>query len=308
MLVAVCVIAVGATIWYWISYLRGPSGHALHARAVPAARERQRGGAALARARRQGASSSPRSSPEGSEGRRLAAGCCAASSPTPATRGSRASTARRRRAARSRRRRAALDRSVRFAVLADYGSGDDNEWAVGRAAGRPAPEFAVTAGDNSYLVAAEVLLDRNIFRPLADLMGSAPMYVCLGDHDNFFPGPGADQQRLRPARGRPLHGAPRADPGRRSSATSRTSPPPSRSPGRRSRTRAGRALRRLPPPAADRRSDPARCSRESGARSSPATCTATSAAPSSGVQTFTVGTGGKGPGSLDTRRPRRAPT
>jgi predicted phosphodiesterase len=86
---------------------------------------------------------------------------------------------------------AALDRPVRFAVLGDYGSGDDNEWAVGRLLAAQQPDFAVTAGDNSYLVAAEVLLDRNIFRPLADLMRSAPMYVCLGDHDKFFPGPGA---------------------------------------------------------------------------------------------------------------------
>ena len=80
---------------------------------------------------------------------------------------------------------------MRFAVLADYGSGDDDEWAVGRLLAAQRPEFAVTAGDNSYLVAAEVLLDRNIFRPLGDLMRHAPMYVCLGDHDNFFPGPGA---------------------------------------------------------------------------------------------------------------------
>jgi hypothetical protein len=53
------------------------------------------------------------------------------------------------------------------------------------------PEFALTAGDNSYLVAAAALLDRNIFRPLGDLLRNAPLYVCLGDHDNFFPGPGA---------------------------------------------------------------------------------------------------------------------
>jgi hypothetical protein len=86
---------------------------------------------------------------------------------------------------------AGLDRPVRFAVLADYGSGDDNEWAVGRMLRAQQPEFAVTAGDNSYLVAAEALLDRNIFRPLGDLMRDAPLYVCLGDHDTFFPGPGA---------------------------------------------------------------------------------------------------------------------
>ncbi len=76
-------------------------------------------------------------------------------------------------------------------MLGDYGSGNDDEWAVGRVLAAQRPEFTVTAGDNSYLVAAEVLLDRNIFRPLADLMASAPLYVCLGDHDNFFPGPGA---------------------------------------------------------------------------------------------------------------------
>jgi predicted phosphodiesterase len=86
---------------------------------------------------------------------------------------------------------AATDRSVRFAVLADYGSGNDDEWAVGRLLAAQQPEFALTAGDNSYLVAAEVLLDRNIFRPLGELMRGAPLYVCLGDHDTFFPGPSA---------------------------------------------------------------------------------------------------------------------
>ncbi len=84
-----------------------------------------------------------------------------------------------------------LSRPVRFAVLADYGSGNDDEWAVGRLLAAQQPEFAVTAGDNSYLVAAEVLLDRNIFNPLAKLIANTPMYVCLGDHDTFFPGPGA---------------------------------------------------------------------------------------------------------------------
>jgi 3',5'-cyclic AMP phosphodiesterase CpdA len=84
-----------------------------------------------------------------------------------------------------------LTRPIRFAVLADYGSGNDDEWAVGRVLAAQRPDFALSAGDNSYIVGAEVLLDRNIFRPLADLMGSAPLYVCLGDHDNFWPGPGA---------------------------------------------------------------------------------------------------------------------
>ena len=206
---------VGVTIWYWISYLRGPSDTPFTRGPVPAARERERGGAALAHARRQGGAASRRSRPNGAKVERRGRRAARPASPTAATRGSRASTARRRRGGSFTTPPAALDRSVRFAVLADYGSGDDNEWAVGRLLAAQRPDFAVTAGDNSYLVAAEVLLDRNIFRPLGDLMASAPMYVCLGDHDKFFPGPGAHQQRLRPARGRALHRAPRADPGRR---------------------------------------------------------------------------------------------
>ena len=86
---------------------------------------------------------------------------------------------------------AALDRPVRFAVIGDYGAGNDDEWAVGRVLAAQRPEFTVTAGDNSYLVAAEIFLDRNIFRPLGELMRNAPFYVCLGDHDTFWPGPGA---------------------------------------------------------------------------------------------------------------------
>lgn len=101
---------------------------------------------------------------------------------------------------------ARLDRPIRFAVLADYGSGDDNEWAVGRLLAAQQPEFVVTAGDNSYLVAAEPLLDRNIFRPLGDVMRNAPMYVCVGDHDTFFPGPGAIERAFDlPAGGRFEH-------------------------------------------------------------------------------------------------------
>lgn len=187
--VAVCAIAVGATIWYWLSYLRGPSDtpftrgpYLLRVSGSEAAlRWRVRGGkpveltavapdgaaVEVARGVMRGLRYDTRYAWTASvDGTAYASG----SFTTPPR---------------------ALDRTVRFAVLADYGSGNDDEWAVGRVLAAQRPDFAVTAGDNSYLVAAEPLLDRNIFRPLADLMGSAPLYVCLGDHDDFWPGPGA---------------------------------------------------------------------------------------------------------------------
>ena len=189
MLVAVCAIALGATIWYWISYLRGPSDSAFTrgpyllrvSGSEAELRWRVRGDKAV----RVTALS------ESGEKVDVAGGVLRGLQPDSryawvasvdgdAQAGGSFTTP-----------PAALDRPVRFAVFGDYGSGDDNEWAVGRLLAAQRPDFAVTTGDNSYLVAAEVLLDRNIFRPLADLMGSAPMYVCLGDHDNFFPGPGA---------------------------------------------------------------------------------------------------------------------
>jgi hypothetical protein len=86
---------------------------------------------------------------------------------------------------------AELSRPMRFAVLADYGSGNDHEWAVGRVLAAHRPEFVVSAGDNSYLVAAGALLDRNVFKPLGELMRHAPLYIGLGDHDRYPPGPSA---------------------------------------------------------------------------------------------------------------------
>ena len=124
---------------------------------------------------------------------------------------------------------AALDGPVRFAVLGDYGSGDENEWAVGRLLAAQQPDFAVTAGDNSYLVAAEVLLDRNIFRPMGDLMRNAPMYVCLGDHDKFFPGPGALSSAFDLPEGGRFTCQPRPGPGRRARRRAQRSRRPSSS-------------------------------------------------------------------------------
>jgi predicted phosphodiesterase len=75
---------------------------------------------------------------------------------------------------------------VTFAAIGDYGSGTEHEWAVGRTLASEHPDFVVTAGDNSYLVGAPVLLDRNIFEPLHDVMLEAPLYATMGEHDLFY--------------------------------------------------------------------------------------------------------------------------
>ncbi len=72
---------------------------------------------------------------------------------------------------------------VTFAVIGDYGSGNEHEWAVASAMAATRPAFVLTAGDNSYLLASPQLLDQNIFRPLHDVMANAPLWATLGEHD-----------------------------------------------------------------------------------------------------------------------------
>jgi predicted phosphodiesterase len=187
--VGVCVILVGTTIWYWLSYLLGPSGgpftrgpYLLRVTDTEAAlRWSVRAGKSVALT-----AVSADGAPVDVAGGVLRGlrsdtrySWIASVDGTPQASGSFGTPPR------------TLDRTVRFGVLADYGSGNDAEWAVGRLLAAQQPEFVITAGDNSYLVAAEVLLDRNIFKPLGKLIANAPMYVCLGDHDRFFPGPAA---------------------------------------------------------------------------------------------------------------------
>ncbi|MDX6591291.1 MAG: tartrate-resistant acid phosphatase type 5 [Gaiellales bacterium] len=76
-----------------------------------------------------------------------------------------------------------LSGPIDFAVIGDYGSGNDHQYAVGRelAAGRP--QFILTAGDNSYIAAVPPLLDRNIFEPFRDAMRGAPIWATMGEHD-----------------------------------------------------------------------------------------------------------------------------
>jgi hypothetical protein len=79
-----------------------------------------------------------------------------------------------------------LREPVRFAVIGDYGSGNDHEWAVGRTLAAARPDFVTTAGDNSYLVGAPQLLDRNIFEPLHEVMLDAPLWATEGEHDLIY--------------------------------------------------------------------------------------------------------------------------
>jgi hypothetical protein len=81
-------------------------------------------------------------------------------------------------------------RPVRFSVLADYGAGSDPQYAVARTITATRPQFVLTAGDNSHISAPDFLLNRNIFRPMAELMRNAPVYIGLGDHDQLPPGDG----------------------------------------------------------------------------------------------------------------------
>ena len=83
-----------------------------------------------------------------------------------------------------------LDRPIEFAVIGDYGSGSEHEWEVGRTLAAEHPDFVLTAGDNSYLVALPVNLDRNIFQPLHAVMSEAPLWATEGEHDLFFDGGG----------------------------------------------------------------------------------------------------------------------
>jgi tartrate-resistant acid phosphatase type 5 len=86
---------------------------------------------------------------------------------------------------------------VAFAVIGDYGSGNDHEWAVGRVLAAGRPDFILTAGDNSYLAALPPLLDRNIFKPLAEAMKGAPLWATMGEHDLAWRGGEAVTSALR---------------------------------------------------------------------------------------------------------------
>ncbi|MFN8110411.1 MAG: hypothetical protein U0Y82_11295 [Thermoleophilia bacterium] len=80
---------------------------------------------------------------------------------------------------------------VRFTAFGDYGAGGDAEYAVARVAAAQDPAFTAVPGDNSYLVAAPVLFDHNIFRPMRPLLAEGPFVATLGEHDLAYGGGGA---------------------------------------------------------------------------------------------------------------------
>jgi hypothetical protein len=73
--------------------------------------------------------------------------------------------------------------TIRFTAFGDYGAGGEDEWAVGRVAAAQQPAFTVVPGDNSYLAAAPVVFDRNIFAPMRALLAQGPFIATLGEHD-----------------------------------------------------------------------------------------------------------------------------
>ena len=77
---------------------------------------------------------------------------------------------------------------VRFTAFGDYGAGGEDEWAVGRVAAAQEPAFTVVPGDNSYLLAAPPLFDRNIFAPMRALLAQGPFVATLGEHDIVYLG------------------------------------------------------------------------------------------------------------------------
>ncbi len=70
-----------------------------------------------------------------------------------------------------------------FAVVGDFGSGNDNETAVASMIESWRPDFVLTVGDNAYPLGSAALLDRDIFGPYAAVMRESAWFPALGNHD-----------------------------------------------------------------------------------------------------------------------------
>ncbi|MEE2750753.1 MAG: metallophosphoesterase [Myxococcota bacterium] len=81
--------------------------------------------------------------------------------------------------------------SIRFAVVGDYGTGDEDEAGVARMIAKWEPQVVLTAGDNNYPVGASYTIDSNI-----GAFYSEYIHPYKGRH-----GPGAAENRFFPALG-----------------------------------------------------------------------------------------------------------
>jgi hypothetical protein len=70
-----------------------------------------------------------------------------------------------------------------FAVVGDFGSGNEHETAVASMIESWHPDFVQTVGDNAYPLGSAELLDPRIFGPYAAVMREAAWFPALGNHD-----------------------------------------------------------------------------------------------------------------------------
>lgn len=77
---------------------------------------------------------------------------------------------------------------IRFIIVGDAGTGGEDNVAVVRVAAAQGPAFTVSTGDNVASIAAPVLFDQAIFRPMRPLLAQGPLLGVLGDHDTLWRG------------------------------------------------------------------------------------------------------------------------
>src|SRR4051812_14058283 len=68
------------------------------------------------------------------------------------------------------------DARVTFAVVGDYGSGSDHEYAVGRVLAAQQPDFVLTAGGHSHLFGAGRRPGPNHFPPVFPAVREGPLW------------------------------------------------------------------------------------------------------------------------------------
>jgi len=71
-----------------------------------------------------------------------------------------------------------------FAVVGDFGTGNQPESEVASMIESWRPDFVLTVGDNAYPLGSAALLDRDIFTPYAAVMRESAWFPALGNHDD----------------------------------------------------------------------------------------------------------------------------